>query len=362
MTAAGETATSTSSVQAVFTYREEFLPVRPTMAGEPVSGELFYMQKGSAYGDIDFEGGIVVRNPVLSVAEEVAQAVAHNAGALILTGIKRADEELYGKTPDTFLTTADIPVLELTQDGHTRLLEMFDLDRSSVKKLLPVQPLESDALAHFAITPAEPTMTSNVLAVWPGSDPLLSQEVVVVGAHYDCVGDDDDGRRYGGENAASGAAVLLEIANLWQAVGYQPQRTVLFAAWGAQELGNVGSEYYVENPKRPLSDTIALIQLDGVGGGGGFALGAQGDELRDGRLLSGLETAVDLLGEKVVLTSSTTHSDHLTFSESGFPTLLISWRLAGDENLSDEVAHAITPENLRVSGQAAALLLMSLAQ
>jgi hypothetical protein len=91
-------------------------------------------------------------------------------------------------------------------------------------------------------------------------------------------------------------------------------------------------------------------------------LGAEGDALQDGRLLGGLETAVFLLDEKVVPTPRTTHSDHLTFSDAGFPTLLISWRLAGDENMSDAVGYAVKPENLRVSGQAAALLLMSLAQ
>ena len=347
---------------AVFAYRDEFLPVSPTVGEALISGELFYMQKGAAYGDVDFGGGIVVRNPVAPVAEEVAQAIAHNAGALILIGIKRDDVDLYGKTPESILPISEIPVLELTQDGYTRFLDSFGLDRNSVKKLLPVQSLETDGLVQFAIAPAQPTTTHNVLAVLPGSDPLLSQEVVVVSAHYDYVGDDDDGRRYGGANAASGVAAMLEIANLWQKVGYQPQRTVLFAAWGGQELGNVGSTYYAENPRFPLAATTALVQLDGIGGGAGFALGAEGDALQDGRLISGLETAVSLLDEKVVPTSRTTHSDHLAFSDAGFPTLLISWRLAGDENMSDEVGYAVKPENLRVSGQAAALLLMSLAQ
>jgi hypothetical protein len=104
------------------------------------------------------------------------------------------------------------------------------------------------------------------------------------------------------------------------------------------------------------------VQLEGLGGGRGIALGAQGNPEQDGWLLNGLKTTVGQLDGKVVIASGTTASDHVSIAGFGFPTLFISWRLAGDENLSDNAAHTVKPENLRFSGQAAALLLMSLAQ
>ncbi len=171
-----------------------------------------------------------------------------------------------------------------------------------------------------------------------------------------------DGRRYGGANDASGVAVMLEIAKLWAETGYQPKRSILFAAWGGQEMGNIGSQFYVANPTVPLTSTTALIQLEGVGGGDGFVLGGQGDEGSDGILLKGLETAVTQLDQKLVLTPNFSQSDHISFADEGFPTLLIAWRLAGEDNLPDEHAFAVKAENLQVSGEAAALLLMSLAQ
>ena len=345
-----------------FIYRDDFLPVQPTEGGEPVSGPLFFVQEGAEYGEIDFNGGIVVRRPELSAGEEMRRAQEHGAGGLILIGVKREDADRYGKRPDMLLPTAEIPVLELTQDGTSKLLTALELDRAALHRLEPVQALEADMLLHYALTPPQQGTASNVLALLPGSDPLLGQETIILGAHYDYVGDDGDGRRYGGENEATGPAALIEIARMWQEAGYEPQRTILFAAWGGQEIGSAGSQFYVSDPAWPLADTVALVQIEGVGGGKGISLGAQGDEASDGWLMSGMETAVAQLDGKVVLTPVTTPSDQASFADQGFPTLLISWRLAGDDNLSTEVGYKVDPDNVQFAGQSAALLVMSLAQ
>ena len=354
--------TPTNGDTTALVYREEFLPVSPAVGGDPVTGALYFMQKEAEYGMVDFDGGIVVRTPALPLEDEIRLAQENGASALILTSFKYDIIDIYGKKPDSLLPTAAIPVLELTVDGYDRLLERFDLDRATVKRLAPIELMDAEALAHFAATPSQQTTTSNILGLLPGSDPFLSQEVVILGGHYDFVGDDVDGRRYSGANDASGVAVMLEIAKLWAETGYQPKRSILFAAWGGQELGNLGSQFYVTNPTLPLTSTTALIQLEGVGGGDGFVLGGQGDEVRDGLLLRGLETAVTQLNQKLVLTSNFSQSDHVSFTGQGFPTLLIAWRLAGEDNLPDDNAIIVKPENLQVSGQTAALLLMSLAQ
>ena len=82
----------------------------------------------------------------------------------------------------------------------------------------------------------------NVLGMLPGADPQHKDEIVVIGAHYDHMGHDPDGNIYNGANDnASGVAVMLEIARLWQAQGFRPDRSVLFAAWDVEEQGLVGS-------------------------------------------------------------------------------------------------------------------------
>jgi hypothetical protein len=304
----------------------------------------------------------VVRTAGLPIEDEVRQAMEHGAGALILTGFKREDVDLYGKTADTLLVAAEIPVLELTQDGTARLLSAVGLDQQKIKKLPPIEAVNGEALVHFAVSPEQRESTSNVLGVLPGSDPFLSREIVVVGAHYDFVGDDIGVRRYGGANEATGVAAMLEMARLWQEGGYEPKRSVLFAAWGGEELGNVGSQFYVANATRPLSDTIAFIGIEGIGGGRGIALGAKGEMERDGLLMNGLETAVRQLDGKVVMTSDVSQSDLASFADLRTPRILLSWRLAGNDNLSDNAAYVVKPESLRFAGQAAALLVMSLAQ
>ncbi len=89
----------------------------------------------------------------------------------------------------------------------------------------------------------------NVLALVPGRDPELRNEVVVISAHYDHVG---YGTRRnsrgpwglvhnGADDNASGTAGLLEVIEAFAALEPAPRRTVLFAFWDAEEKGLLGS-------------------------------------------------------------------------------------------------------------------------
>lgn len=113
---------------------------------------------------------------------------------------------------------------------------------------------------------------SNVIALLPGSDPALRDEVVVVGAHFDHLGRggegsmDPDSRSIhnGADDNASGTAGILEMARLL-AAGPRPARSVLFIGFNGEERGLLGSAHYVANPARPLASTVAMINLDMVG-------------------------------------------------------------------------------------------------
>jgi Zn-dependent M28 family amino/carboxypeptidase len=190
----------------------------------------------------------------------------------------------------------------------------------------------------------------------------LSKQAIIVGAHYDHVGDDPDGVRYSGANDnASGVSVLLEIARLWQQTGYRPKRTVVFAAWGAQEPGQVGSGYYLANPLWPLGRTMAVIQLDAVGGGRGYFLEAQGDPSREGLLRFTIEASEAWVDGRLTLTRPLGQSDHSPFREAGIPGLLLTWRESSDENLPDELADPVQAYRLGVTGRMLAITLMALA-
>jgi hypothetical protein len=112
----------------------------------------------------------------------------------------------------------------------------------------------------------------NVIGLLPGRDPVLRNQTVIVGAHYDHLGlggfgsldPDSTGKVHNGaDDNASGAAMLLDIAQRLAAAA--PARTVVFIAFSGEELGLLGSAYYVKQPVYPLSTTLAMINLDMVG-------------------------------------------------------------------------------------------------
>jgi Peptidase family M28/PDZ domain len=112
----------------------------------------------------------------------------------------------------------------------------------------------------------------NVIGILPGRDPVLRNETVIVGAHYDHLGlggfgaldPDSAGRVHNGaDDNASGTAALFAIAQRLREA--PPARTVVFIAFSGEELGLLGSDYYVKHPLYPLSATEIMINLDMVG-------------------------------------------------------------------------------------------------
>ena len=345
-------------------HRQDFLLVHGNGCTGTVSAPLVWGGK-QGYPDIDLEGKIILRTASSDLPGEINAAIRHGAAGLILVNNKQEPEELYAKaliTPQDTLGVS-IPVFEITQPGYSRLLEALGHDRQSINRLAAFQPL--DEIIRFDCSPGhfDTVQTVNVLGLLPGTDPYLRQEVIILSAHYDYVGDDPDGLHYPGENDdASGVAVLLEIARLLHEQGYSPKRSLLFVAWGAQELGQAGSNYYITHPIFPLQDTIAMIQLDGIGGGEGFNLGVQGAPETAGEVLFYLRAAELALQEKLVYTPPFYQSDETPFLQAGIPSVLIAWRLANENNLPDELENTVHPERLGIAGRVITLLLLALAR
>lgn len=115
--------------------------------------------------------------------------------------------------------------------------------------------------------------TCNVVAYLEGNDPELKNEYVILGAHYDHLGlggpSSKSERRntihYGADDNASGTAALLEIAEKVAANKHKLKRSVIFIAFGAEEQGLLGSQYFVDHPIVPLSQIKLMINMDMVG-------------------------------------------------------------------------------------------------
>jgi len=127
----------------------------------------------------------------------------------------------------------------------------------------------------------------NVIARLPGADPALADEVVVIGAHYDHLGDGSHGGSLGSgpgeihngaDDNASGTAGLLELAQALAAA--RPRRSVLFIGFSGEERGLLGSAHYVANPTVAPASIVAMLNLDMIG------------RLRDGGLeVGGVDTS-----------------------------------------------------------------------
>jgi hypothetical protein len=115
----------------------------------------------------------------------------------------------------------------------------------------------------------EPVVGHNVLAMVAGADPQLRHELVVVGAHFDHDGIDDEGRIFNGaDDDGSGTVGVIEIAEAFAraaAEGRRPRRTVVFALWNAEEKGLLGSRHYVDHVTPAGGVPVVKLNMDMIG-------------------------------------------------------------------------------------------------
>jgi Zn-dependent M28 family amino/carboxypeptidase len=113
------------------------------------------------------------------------------------------------------------------------------------------------------------TSTQNVVAVFEGSDPVLKDEYVALGAHYDHIGIgvpvNGDTIYNGADDDGSGTTALLAIAGALAYAPSRPKRSVLFVWHAGEEKGLWGSRYFTEYPTIPLNRIVTQINIDMIG-------------------------------------------------------------------------------------------------
>jgi len=175
----------------------------------------------------------------------------------------------------------------------------------------------------------------NVAAYLPGE----TDEYVVIGAHYDHLGLGDENSlapsqigmvHPGADDNASGTAGVIELAR-WFSTQPKPKRGILFLTFAGEELGLLGSEWYVSHPILPLKNAVAMINMDMIG------------RIREGKVfLSGSGTgstfaqSIDDLKPPAPLHLDLSEkggygaSDHTSFTTGGVPVLFFFSGLHGD--------------------------------
>jgi hypothetical protein len=167
----------------------------------------------------------------------------------------------------------------------------------------------------------------NVIGLIEGSDPLLRNEVIVIGGHLDAVG--RAGKVVNGAyDNASGVVDIMGAAKAMAQSGIQIKRSVIFLFIGGEETGLVGSKIYADKPVFPKEKTIAFINLDMVGNGTGLAVNA-GSTYKE--LLSFFTKANSDYVHRTMSTSAPVpgeyygrpRSDEVVFSMAGYRTISI---------------------------------------
>jgi len=131
------------------------------------------------------------------------------------------------------------------------------------------------ALPHFPLVPSLRARTKiqkrelesqNVAAIWPGSDPALKQEYVVLSAHIDHVGVgqpiNGDSIYNGAMDNASGIASLLDMVQTLHDQNIKTKRSLLFVAVTGEEKGLLGSRYYAAHPTVDSKSMVADLNMD----------------------------------------------------------------------------------------------------
>lgn len=184
-------------------------------------------------------------------------AGAHRAARFLAAELARYGIEPAGDD-GSYLQT--VPMARITQDTDNGEREQY---------VMEIDYEEWDALPPASIMTTE----SNVIGVIRGSDPEVANEAIVLGAHFDHVGigaavPDEagvaDSIYNGADDDGSGTVAVLEIARELMR-GAPPRRTVVILLSTGEEMGLLGTRYYIANPVIPMHQTVADLQIEMIG-------------------------------------------------------------------------------------------------
>jgi hypothetical protein len=162
-------------------------------------------------------------------------------------------------------TTAAIPVFLASQKIGDAIFAGESADKTS-KTAFAIS--KSATLNAAGIS--ETKYTQNVVAIWEGSDPVLKDEYVAIGAHYDHIGTNpnargDDKIFNGADDDGSGTVSVLSIAEALAKAKKRPKRSILLVWHCGEEKGLWGSEYFNKFPTVDIKKVVTQLNIDMIG-------------------------------------------------------------------------------------------------
>lgn len=231
---------------------------------------LRYGPDGSQNPHSEFGPYWPLRDKIKRAAEKGAVAVL-----LSLAPGETGQDTLLPLDRERMMAESDIPVLQIHADLAVELMQNAGQDLNALVKTIadsrkPASVATSLEVSGTVALEADKRTSHNVAAKVKGTDPKAG--TIVIGAHYDHLGMGESGSLFrgpvaqihnGADDNASGTAGLLELAAYF---AQNPARhDLLFLGFGSEEMGLLGSDYYVNNPTVDLKSMRAMINMDMIG-------------------------------------------------------------------------------------------------
>jgi len=239
-------------------------------ASGDIKAQLVYVGLGAPtdYQGKDVTGKIAfVLRGVYYFRDKVAWAYEYGAAGVII--FDHTYEPLFS---GTLMEPQDIPAVSLSRvDGEKILYAMgFTItidDHLDPGDISGTQSVFPTAHMYVETVLEKDKPTSNVLGIIYGS--TKPDEYVLIGAHYDHLGVMKKQVYNGADDNAAGVAVVLELARVLSiyATKHPPTRSIIFAAFSAEEEGLYGSDYFVKTHQKMLPKIDIMLNLDMPGAG-----------------------------------------------------------------------------------------------
>ena len=347
-------------------FRKEFIPLAFSSSGEVNASVVFAgygfdldldSLKWSDYSGIDVKGKWVMifradpeldntdskfipfsdtRSKVLTAKDKGA------AGVLLVTpkGLDK-DDKLMALVVENNEVTSGIPVVNIRHQIADRILAAKGISADSLESLIIAKKkpnsFETGTLLHGKVDVSQKhAKTANVIGLLEGNDKVLKDEYIVVGAHYDHLGfgGPNSGSRMpdtiaihnGADDNASGTAMVMELAKKLCSQKAKLKRSIIFVSFSGEEMGLLGSKYFVNNPPVEIKKIKAMFNFDMVG---------RFDKEKNSISISGTGTSAE--GDSILkvfekgLPFTVTHSpdgygpsDHASFYSSNIPVFFFT--------------------------------------
>lgn len=352
--------------EVVYESGEDFVPYAFTANAELEAEIVFagygfnFNRKGLEWNDfegIDVKGKWVLMltgDPEIDSANSVFAAYSGDrektltatdagaAGVLLVSGpVMDKRDQLISLHFDKSMGNSGVPVLNIKRNVADALLAKSGQSVEKLEAFLNANreplsfPLKVSLKAAAEVNQVK-VNTHNVIGFLKGSDPVLNEEIIVIGAHYDHLGfgGPQSGSRMpdtiavhnGADDNASGVAAIIEIMEKLAAHQKELKRSVLVIAFSAEEMGLLGSKYFVNHPAFDVKQLKAMINLDMVGRmkeDNGILMAGVGTSLEAEAILQELES-VDTTLHFGYSPDGYGPSDHAAFYAENVPVFFVS--------------------------------------